>query len=134
MNLSVAGESREASGSRFGQMRRKYRRAGVPGFVGDIADGNLVIGGMIEDISTGGFRITNIPEFFQAEKHTYSAVLSGAGKHYRLLAKPCWRKKGTGQDQVEMGFKIIDAPWEWVELTMKEIPEFDYEDGFGNFN
>ena len=123
--------TQEAGGFRFGQMNRKHRRAGVPGFVGDLADGNLVIGGIIEDISTGGFRITNIPESFAAEKFTYTAILSGGGKHYRLLVKPCWKKKGTIPGSAEMGFKILDAPWEWLNLIMKEIPEFDYEEEFG---
>jgi hypothetical protein len=111
-------------GSRFGQMNRKYRRAGIKGFVGDIADGNLIIGGIIEDISIGGFKITHMPDWFSADKLLYTAILSGGGKHFRLLAKPCWKKKG------KMGFKILDAPLAWVELTMNEIPEFDYEDGF----
>jgi hypothetical protein len=120
----LAEETHVGSGLRFGEMNRKYRRAGIKGFVGDIADGNLVIGGIIEDISIGGFKITHIPDWFSADKLFYTAILSGGGKHYRLLAKPCWKKKG------EMGFKILDAPWGWVELTMNEIPEFDYEDGF----
>lgn len=127
----LAEETNEASGFRFGHMNRRHRRAGVPGFVGDLADGNLVIGGIVEDISTGGFKLTNIPESFAAEKHTYTAILSGGGKHYRLLAKPCWRRKGAGFASVEMGFKILDAPWEWLALTMNEIPEFDFEDEFG---
>ncbi|EKD34225.1 MAG: hypothetical protein ACD_75C02423G0001 [uncultured bacterium] len=127
----VAEETYEASGFRFGQMNRKYRRAGVPGFVGDLADGNLVFGGAVTDISAGGFKITNVPESFNAEKHTYTAILSGGGKHFRLLAKPCWRRQGAGRGNVEMGFKILDAPWEWIELTLNEIPEFDYEDNFG---
>jgi hypothetical protein len=120
-----------ASGFRFGQMKRKYRRTGLSGFVGDLADGNVVIGGNIQDISTGGFKITNIPETFAAEKHTYTAILSGSGKHYRLLAKPCWKKQGFGEGKLEIGFKILDAPWEWIEFTMNEIPEFDFEDTFG---
>lgn len=132
MNQS-AGES-YAGSFRYGQMRRKDRRAGIPGFVVNIADGNLVVEGTVADISTGGFRIRNIPEFFKAEQHTYSTVLSGGGRHFRLLAKPCWRRKGAGQHQVEMGFKIIDAPWEWVELTLREIPAFDYEEGLAVIN
>ncbi len=118
MNLS-ARESSSANGIRFGHMDRRYRRMPVAGFVGDIADGNIVVGAMIEDISTGGFKMTSVPELFRAEKHTYTVVLSGGGKHYRLLAKPCWRKKESGSDRTEMGFKVIDAPWEWFELTMK---------------
>lgn len=129
MNHS-AGEHHAPVGFRYGQLRRRYRRAGVSGFVGDIADGSMFIGGMIEDISAGGFRMTHLPPAFGAEKHSYATVVSGGGKHYRLLAKPCWRRQGRG-NSVEIGFKILDAPWEWLELTMKEIPEFDYEDFFG---
>lgn len=130
MNRGVE-ETYEATGLRFGQMNRKYRRAEVAGFVGDLADGNIVIGGIVEDISAGGFKISSVPESFNADKHTYTAILSGGGKHYRLLAKPCWKKKEAGRVSVEMGFKILDAPWEWIEMTMNEIPEFDYEENCG---
>ncbi|MBU1564363.1 MAG: hypothetical protein KJ630_01890 [Proteobacteria bacterium] len=117
-----------SSGFQFGQMKRKHRRAGLPGFVGDIADGKLIFGGNIEDMSIGGFKITDIPLSFAAEKYTYTAILSGQGKHYRLLAKPCWKKQGSVKGTVDIGFKILDAPWEWVEFAMNEIPEFDLED------
>jgi hypothetical protein len=123
--------SESTNSFRFGQMKRKYRRAGLAGFVGDLAVGKLVIGGHIADVSIGGFKITDIPGTFSAEKHTYKAVLSGGGKHYRLLVKPCWKRQGSGKGNMDIGFKIIDAPWEWVEFTMNEIPEFDYEDSFG---
>ncbi len=103
----------------------------MPGFVGDLADGKLVISANIEDISIGGFKIVGIPGSFGADKHTYTAILSGGGKHYRLLAKPCWITPGAGEGKVDIGFKILNAPWEWVEFTMNEIPEFDYEDSFG---
>jgi hypothetical protein len=124
-------ENYEPNGFRFGQMNRKQRRVGVLGFIGDLADDNLLVGGEIEDISMGGFKLTNIPESFGADKLYYTVILTGGGRHYRLLAKPCWRKKGLGQSRVELGFKIIDAPWEWVELALSMIPEFYYEDHFG---
>lgn len=120
-----------SNGFRFGQMKRKHQRAGMSGFVGDLADGKLVFGGNVEDISIGGFKITNIPQSFGAEKHTYTTILSGGGKHYRLLAKPCWKKQGSRKDNLDIGFKILDAPWEWVAFIMKEIPECHYEDSFG---
>jgi hypothetical protein len=118
-------------GFRCGQMKRKHRRADLPGFVGDIADGKLIFGGNVEDMSIGGFKIANISHAFAAERHSYTAILSGGGKHYRLLAKPCWKKQGSVKGNIDIGFKILDAPWEWVEFTMNEIPEFDYEDSLG---
>lgn len=58
-------------GIKFGQRKRKYRRAGIPGFVADFADGNRIIGGIVENVSTGGFEIVNLPKAFIAEKHIY---------------------------------------------------------------
>lgn len=108
-------------GSQFGQLKRKYHRAKVSGFVGNIADGPKIIDGIIENISPGGFEITNLPQVFTGEGYTYTAILSGGGKHYKVLTKPCWRRK-KGNNNINIGFKILDAPWEWLAFTMHDIP------------
>lgn len=115
----------------FGKVKRKFRRIGIPGFVGDLADGTSIVGGIVEDISAGGFKITNIPKTFTAEKHVYTTIVSGGGRHYKILARPCWRKQSSELSNVEMGFKILDAPWEWLELTMDELVKFEKGSGFG---
>lgn len=115
----------------IGRVKRKYRRAGMAGFVGDVADGKSIYSGYVRDISVGGFKIADLPQSFSAVRHTYTAIISGGGKHYRVLAKPCWQRSADMKNRIDIGFKIIDAPWEWVEFTMNEIPEFDYEDSFG---
>ena len=124
-------QKHDARGFHFGQVKRKHRRIDIPGFVGDLADGNSIVGGLIENISAGGFKMINVPESFTAEKHTYKAILSGGDKHYKVLAKPCWRKQGKDKNNVEIGFKILDAPWEWVALTLDEIADFDTDDNIG---
>jgi hypothetical protein len=106
----------------FDQCKRKYRRTDIAGFVGNLVDGKKVIGGIVGNISTGGFAFTNLPQSFSAEKHTYVAILSGRDKHYKMLAKPCWRTKND-PNTITIGFKILDAPWEWVEFTMNQLAE-----------
>ncbi len=91
----------------------------IADFVGDLVDGRKIIGGIVENISAGGFKITNLPKSFTAEKHFYTTVLSGGGKHYKILARPCWRKK-NGEYLFTTGFKILDAPWQWLELTLQK--------------
>lgn len=120
MNLMETLKS-TGQGRQFGQVKRRYQRAEVGSFQGNLADGKNVIGGVVGNISPGGFTFTNVPESFSADKHTYTAVLSGGGKHYKMLAKPCWRMK-KGNDTLHIGFKILDAPWEWVDLTMNLLP------------
>ncbi len=121
----------DAGGFNFGHVERKFQRFWGPGFVGDVADGKSIVGGIVEDISAGGFKISSIPDSFTAEKHTYSTILSGDGKHYKILAKPCWRRQGQEKNNVEVGFKILDAPWEWAELTMADVAEFDTDNQLG---
>ncbi len=98
--------------------KRKSHRKDVSGFMADIADTTSVVGGEIENISSGGFKMINVPSSFTGSKHTYTTVLNGNGKYYRLVAKPCWMKKNAENGSIEIGFKIIDAPWEWVDLTL----------------
>ena len=105
-----------------GQFKRKYNRAKLSGFVVNLADGNKVIGAIVENISTGGFESANFPKAFTAEEHIYTVVLSGCDMHYRMLAKPCWKRK-YGENNIAIGFKILSAPWKWVEFTINRIPE-----------
>jgi len=130
MNRNEMQLTRETT-VRYGQLKRKYRRMDITGFDCDIADGPSSHGGKVEDISSGGFRITNIPQSFSAEKHVYTVLLSSQdGKHFRLLARPCWSRENSGTGRVEMGFRIVDASWEWMEFTFGETPDVDYEDDY----
>jgi hypothetical protein len=99
-------------------IKRRHPRVAVQGFVGDIADGNFVLGGIVEDVSSGGFKMSNLPGNFSASDHSYTTVVSGKGKHYRVIVIPCWTKKVKNSRFMEVGFKIMQASWEWSELIM----------------
>lgn len=121
MHLAETGSNDEPYKS-LGHVKRKHRRAEISGFMGNLVDGRKIIGGIVENISTGGFEFSSLPESFGAEKHTYIAVITGKEKHYKVLVKPCWRRC-KGKNNINIGFKILDAPWEWVELTLNQIAE-----------
>lgn len=119
------------SSQRFGVLKRRFQRTGVHGFVADIADGNSMLNGLVADVSSGGFRMTRIADTFVVAKHSYTAFISGGGKNYKVLVKPCWQKNDAGSNFVEMGFKIVDAPWEWMEFVLNTVSDTDYEDDWG---
>ena len=62
--------------SRRDPVRRKSRRVRIPGFVGDLADGNAIIGGRVGNISKTGFNFTGVSPDFHADRHVYTIVLS----------------------------------------------------------
>lgn len=99
---------------------RRSRRERVSGFSCDIADGNRLIGGIVEDVSPTGFKMTQVSENFHGVEHCYRTVVSGNGKHFKILAKPCW--KNMTPAGVEIGFKILDVSWEWTEMLLAALP------------
>lgn len=111
--------SRHGMASRMGGMHRRYRRESVSGFSADIADGHRLIGGVVDDISSTGYKMSQVDEAFQADGHHYQTVVSGNGRHYKILAKPCWKKK-TDRG-LEIGFKIMDVSWEWAEFVLETL-------------
>ncbi len=108
---------------------RRYPREQIIGYSIDIADGQFFARGAIEDISLNGFKIAMPSDSFKADQFKYKTVFSGHGKHFKLLVKPCW-KKTCGQ-QSEIGFKIVDAPWEWAEFAMAIIHRDGNQDWVG---
>ena len=104
---------------RKGIFHRRYRRRAVAGFSCDIADGNRLVVGVVGDVSPNGFKLSDVDESFQADGHCYQTVLSGQGRHYKMLAKPCWRRQSD--KGVEIGFKIMEVSWEWTEFILDTI-------------
>ena len=102
----------------FLSSKRKYPRLDVQGFAGDIADGKFFVAGTVEDVSLLGFKMSNLPLNFSAANRSYTTVISGNDKHYRCVVMPCWTKKAENNLSVEVGFKIIQATWEWTEFVL----------------
>lgn len=92
----------------------------VQGFSVGITDENSFTVAVAENISQGGLKLSGLPPRFHADKFIYRAVVSGGGKSFHLIMKPCWRHSSDG-GTVEMGFKVIDAPWEWCQFTDPEL-------------
>ncbi|WP_136806183.1 hypothetical protein [Desulfosediminicola flagellatus] len=113
-------QSNQVASERMGGIHRRYLRAVVSGFSCDIADGHRFIGGNVENVSSTGFKMTAVEDTFPAEDFYYHTVVSGNGKHYKIIAKPCWKRQTD--EGLEIGFKIIDAPWEWTEFVLETVP------------
>lgn len=88
------------------------------GLTGDIADGNFFLGGRVRNISSNGFRISDLPSHFTAGPRNYTTVISAERRHFRLVATPCWIESTDDNRYMDAGFKIIEAPWEWTEFVL----------------
>lgn len=122
---------RQVIQERMGGFSRRSRRERVSGFTCDIADGYRLLNGRVENISANGFKMTQLSEAFLGDEHCYRTVVAGGGKHFKILAKPCWKR--SSPEGLEVGFKIIDVSWEWTELLLTtELERLDEDWAAGN--
>lgn len=108
-----------ASRVRSDGIYRRYQRRELSNYSGDIADENLVVGGVVENVSANGFKLSGVSSAFRAQKYNYKVMVSGGGKYFKLMARPCWQKTGTGTKDI--GFKVMDASWEWYEFVLESF-------------
>ena len=104
----------------FGQIARKEQRNGTSGLTGELSDGRRVYAGELKDLSMGGFQMADLPMAFDSGYVNYTAIVSGGGKNFRLLVRPCWSRRHADQLHVDVGFKIMSAPLEWVRYTTEK--------------
>ncbi len=105
--------------------KRIHERAELHGHIADIADGNFIYGGIIEDISISGLKLNSLPTKFSIEGRIYRIVISGGAdnEHIKLKVRPRWKKTAGNGLSMDVGFRIIAAPWEWTELVHSMLPE-----------
>ncbi len=127
----IAMQDRQKSNQRRGILKRRYQRTGVRDVVADIGDGNDLLGGLVTDISSGGFRMTHVTDTFAIERYSYPTIISSGGRYYKVLAKPCWHRLNSRTHSQEIGFKIVDASWEWTEFVLNAASDADHEDDWG---
>ncbi len=127
----IAMPDSQHSSQRRGILKRRYQRTGVRDVVADIGDGNDVLAGLVTDISSGGFKMIRVADTFTIDRYSYPTIISGGGRYYKVLAKPCWHRINSRTHSQEIGFKIVDASWEWTEFVLNTASDADIEDDWG---
>lgn len=104
----------------LGRVKRKHDRVAITGLTGELVDGSSVVGVIVDDISLGGFKVTQVPQNISLDQHSYRAVISKNGKHYKMLIKPCWESQPVQPGDKEIGFKILDSCYQWASFLKSQ--------------
>jgi hypothetical protein len=107
------------------QEKRRHERMELHGHIADIADGNFIYGGILEDVSFGGLKLNSLPTKFAIEGRTYCIVVSGEASetHLKLTVRPRWKRKVKSGLSMDVGFMVVDAPLKWTDLVNKRMPK-----------
>ncbi len=105
--------------------KRRFNRMELHGHIADIADGNFIYGGIIEDVSLGGLKLNSLPTKFAIEGRTYCIVVSGEASetHFKIKVRPRWKRTVKSGLSMDVGFMVVDAPMEWTDMVKKMMPK-----------
>ena len=111
--------------------KRRHERMELHGHIADIADGDFIYGGIIEDVSLGGLKLNSLPTKFVIEGRIYCIVVSGevSEAHFKIKVRPRWKRLDNAGLSMDVGFMVVDAPREWTNLVNKMMPKKEKEEG-----
>lgn len=122
--MKIIGEIIQSKISRNSQKPRKHQRNNAPLLTADLSDGNNVIQGMVKDFSVDGIKMVEVPQEFSTRDILYTVIVSQGKHHFRLVVQPRWHKGN------QIGFRIMDAPWKWIELNKRGQKQLLVEFGY----
>lgn len=110
--------------------KRRHKRMELHGHIADIADGNFIYGGIIEDVSMDGLKLKDLPGKFAIEGRIYCIVVSGESSetHLKLKVRPRWKRMVKSGLSMDVGFMVVDAPREWKALVNRMMPKMKKDD------
>ena len=105
--------------------KRRHERMELHGHIADIADGNFIYGGIIEDVSLDGLKLNSLPTKYAIKGKTYCIVVSGGASdaNFKLKVRPRWQRTVKSGFSMDVGFLVVDAPLEWKKLVNKMMPK-----------
>jgi hypothetical protein len=101
-------------------LERKHKRASELGLTADITEKSSTFHVIVDDFSTNGLKLSSVANGFDCNNHSYTVLISRGNHYFKLLVKPCWQKLNNDGKESEIGCKILDAPWKWIQFTMQE--------------
>ncbi len=101
--------------------KRRHSRLNASGMEVDIADRVGFSTGTIKDISRFGVCITDIPRKLQTQNDSFTAVITGNGRRFRLQLQPKWVEEDGLTTTT--GAIITNAPWDWTAMLIELEPK-----------
>lgn len=100
--------------------KRKYPRIANTSLIADVSDGKRFFSGYVSNLSRCGLLLENIPEQIDHKACRISVIISGKGKNFTMITRPCWSKQRDGS--TTLGLEILNAPSNWTEFIRENEP------------
>lgn len=99
--------------------KRSSERLMTMGLMSTVSDGKAAYLGVVEDVSTSGVCLSQVPAVFDDTVERCFTVVKGPTCDYKFQLHPCWaRATNRGMYKV-IGFQIEDPSQSWKKFVEK---------------
>lgn len=99
------------------ELDRKNLRLKTLGLMCFVSDGKSSILGIVEDLSSTGLRLGQIPTDFDESVKQCKAILHGPGGDFNLVLTPRWSEETNKGMYKDVGFQIVEPPEGWSKFV-----------------
>ena len=99
---------------------RKHSRLKTLGLMCFVSDGKSSVLGIVEDLSSTGLRLGQMPMDFDESIQQCKAVLNGPTGDFNLILAPRWSEETNRGMYKDVGFQIVTPPDGWNQFV-KEL-------------
>ena len=92
-------------------------RHSTVGLMSNISDGKSTYVGIVEDISTGGLRVSKVPASFDDTVDRCYSVVNGPRHDFTIALQPRWVCITNNGMYKMIGFQIETPPANWTEFV-----------------
>lgn len=105
--------------------KRFNDRHSTLGLMSSVSDGKHAFMGIVEDISTTGLRLSQIPADFDDKVDHCFTVVKGPVRDFKVFLRPCWTRTTNHGMYKDIGFQIEDPPQSWNHFVERLANESD---------
>ncbi|MDD3814572.1 MAG: hypothetical protein PHZ02_07990 [Desulfocapsaceae bacterium] len=93
--------------------RRTSKRHATPGLISSIWNGESACIGTIEDVSTTGLRVSQIPSHFNEQSRKCFMIVHGPLQDFKLMLQSTWKSETKKEKAQMIGFKVVHPTLNW---------------------
>lgn len=101
--------------------RRKNERHETCGLMSSIWDGKSACIGVIDDVSTTGIKVSQIPSFIDLDSGKFFTIVHGPLTDVKMMLRLKWKKETQKDMYLSAGFQVLKPTYNWKQCINKSM-------------
>ncbi|MBU0946244.1 MAG: hypothetical protein KJ804_22500 [Proteobacteria bacterium] len=108
--------------------RRAGKRQSTMGLLSSLWDGKYACIGVIEDVSSTGIRVSQVPSYFDEYSQECLTVVHGPFRDFKVILQPSWKLETRKEMYQLIGFQVVTETVSWKQFAAVILKTSQYQE------